>query len=160
MLDIEVPDGMGLFVLPHPRCLMDITGTAPIAIPGIVETHWWPRPFFLVFKAPSFRKTILFNYGDPIAQILVVPLGESYDIKEMQADLALSRNQRSLTLAKHPETFSDRTVHSDNGYPSFDNKYKVLSCLARTQGAAKVAKRLDTPSPGVSIETKSRTRQR
>lgn len=143
LLDIEVPDGMGLFILPHPRCVADTSGTAPIAIPGIVETHWWPRPFFLVFKAPVARQTIEFKYGDPIAQLIVVPVNERYEIEEMDADLAMSRNRRSLTLAKHGEVFSDQKVDSKEGYPSFDNKYKVLSRRARTQGVQDVASLLD-----------------
>lgn len=143
LLDIEVPEGMGLFILPHPRCVVDSSGTAPIAIPGIVETHWWPRPFFIVFKAPTLRKTIEFNYGDPIAQLLVVPLGEKYEIEEMDIDLALSRNKRSLTLAKHGDEFSNQKTESINGYPSFNNKYKLLSRCARTQGSQYVATLLD-----------------
>ncbi|WP_413596321.1 hypothetical protein [Citrobacter youngae] len=127
LLDIQVPEGMGLFILPHARCLLDTSGTAPIAIPGLVETSWWPRPFFLVFKAPLERNFISFDYGDPIAQLLVLPLNEQYEIQEMDAATALLRNRRSQLLAKYGKEFSTRITYNDNGYPSFDNKYKELS---------------------------------
>lgn len=149
LLDLQVPDGMGLFVLPHPRCLMDASGTAPIAIPGLVETHWWPRPFFLVFKAPAPRKHIEFRHGDPIAQLVVVPLAEKYDIEEMDVEAALDRNRRSLTLARHGCQFSSRTTDSEDGYPSFDNKYKVLSECASSQGVPDVNVWLDDPVASV-----------
>lgn len=148
LMDLQVPDGMGLFVLPHPRCLMDTSGTAPLAIPGLMETHWWPRPFFLVFKAPAPRKVIEFRYGDPIAQILVVPLREKYQVVEMDAETAQERNRRSITLAENGVEFSTRVTHSTDGYPSFDNKYKVLAECARTCGIEEVQARLDRPGPG------------
>lgn len=148
LMDLQVPDGMGLFVLPHPRCLMDTSGTAPVAIPGLLETHWWPRPFFLVFKAPAPRKVIEFNYGDPIAQLLVVPLREKYEVVQMDEKPSLLRNRRSVTLAKHGAEFSTRITHSTDGYPSFDNKYKALGECARTQGTEAVQARLDNLKPG------------
>ena len=145
LIDLQVPDGMGLFVLPHPRCLMDTTGTTPVAIPGLIETHWWPRPFFLVFKAPAPRKVITFDYGDPIAQILVVPLREKYEVVEMDSATAQTRNRRSILLAKNGAEFSTKVTHSADGYPSFDNKYKVLSECARSHSSDEAQARLDRP---------------
>ncbi|CAE6866898.1 hypothetical protein R69658_07913 [Paraburkholderia aspalathi] len=143
LLDLQVPDGMGLFVLPHPRCLMDTSRTAPIAIPGIIETHWWPRPFFLVFKAPTARQRIKFKYGDPIAQLVVVPLNENYELEEMSTELAVLRNRRALTLASSGAVFSNKIVEYQEGYPSFNNKYKALCQQARTKGVGHVATLLD-----------------
>ncbi len=143
LLDIQVPDGMGLFVLPHPRCVLDTTGTAPLAVPGIVETYWWPRPFFLVFKAPAARQCIEFKYGDPIAQLIVIPLNEKYDIEEMSGEFSDLRNRRALMLAKNGEIFSSKIVEYQAGYPSFNNKYKVLCQHARVKGALEIAAMLD-----------------
>lgn len=147
LMDLQVPDGMGLFVLPHPRCLIDASGTAPVAIPGLLETHWWPRPFFLVFKSPAPRKVIEFHHGDPIAQLLVVPLRERYEVVPMDDETLMARNRRSVALAAHGTDFSTRVTHSTEGYPSFDDKYRVLGDQARTDGAGAVHARLDDRAP-------------
>ena len=145
MMDLQVPEDMGLLVLPHPRSLLDTTGTVPLAIPGLVETYWWPRPFFLVFKAPAPRKTLEFNQGDPIAQILVVPLREKYEVSTMDEAVAQERNRRSAILGQNGSQFSTVVTHSVDDYPSFDNKYKVLSACARLKGSQAAQAKLDCP---------------
>lgn len=147
LMDLKVPRGMGLFVLPHPRSLMDTTGTVPLAIPGLLETHWWPRPFFLVFRSPRPRKAIEFRNGDPLAQILVVPLREKYELVPMTEAQARSRNRRSAVLAQDGARFSTVLTPATGDYPSFDNKYKVLSDLARLQGDSDVTTLLDLAQP-------------
>ena len=122
---------------------MDTTRTAPIAIPGIIQTHWWPRPFFLVFKAPTVRQCIEFRYGDPIAQLVVIPLNEKYELEEMSTDLAVLRNRRALTLAAEGAAFSDKITEYQEGYPSFNNKYKALCQHVQTKGEEYVATLLD-----------------
>lgn len=72
-LDLLVPDDMVVRVESHPRFFTDTTGTCPCAVPGHIHTAFWPRIFFVVFKAPWPGQTHVFRKGEPYAQILVLP---------------------------------------------------------------------------------------
>lgn len=146
MLDIEAPEGMGLLILPHSRFFTDTTGTAPCAVPGLIESDWWPRIFFIVFKAPTPGRPVIFRHGDPIAQILAVPRNTDYQPVEMNPDEQRERAQRSAKLAENWMQYSDQVVISADGYPYFNNKYKILSAIARKGGAERAIQAIDDPN--------------
>src|SRR5690348_10157818 len=51
-LDLQAPPGYVLRTGPHPRFFTDDTGTVPVALLGHVQTEWWAKKLFLVFKVP------------------------------------------------------------------------------------------------------------
>src|SRR3954466_5628949 len=70
MTDLQPPPGYVLRTEPHPRYFSDNTGTAPAAVYGHVQTHWWPKQLFVVFKIPFLGQRHVFRKGDPYAQVL------------------------------------------------------------------------------------------
>jgi len=146
MLDIKVPKDFGLMILPHPRYFTDTTGTAPCAVSGLIETNWWPRMFFLVFKAPPLKGKIIFKHNDPIAQLIVVPLNEEYKVTEMSDKEKKRRNNLAFKLATKWQEYSSRIVFSKDGYPFFHNKYKRLSRVACKHGPDEATACIDDPS--------------
>lgn len=52
-LDLQTPPGYAIRTEPHPRYFTDETGTVPLSLIGHVQAEWWPKRFFVVFRAPS-----------------------------------------------------------------------------------------------------------
>lgn len=103
-LDIEVPPGYVLRTEPHPRYYTDITNTVPCCIPGHLQTEWWPKIFFVVFKNPMPGQTLIFRKGEPYGQVLVVPRQINYEIKEMtsfETAERLSINEKMNNCSKN-----------------------------------------------------------
>jgi hypothetical protein len=145
MLDIEVPEGMGLLIQPHSRFFTDASGTVPCAVPGLIESDWWPRIFFIVFKAPAQGQQVIFRHGDPIAQILAVPRNAIYKLTEMSLEEQERRAALAGKLAENWLRYSDQVVISKDG-PFFNNKYKVLSSIARKRGTLRTIETIDDPT--------------
>ena len=132
-LDLQVPDDMVVRVEAHPRFFTDTTGTVACAVPGHIHSAFWPRIFFVVFKAPGPGQTHVFRNGEPYAQVLVVPRKSSYDLKPMIEAEAKARevmsamiNEASDEIAKH----SWVDVHGQH----FNDKYKVLQSTFLKRG--------------------------
>jgi hypothetical protein len=132
-LDIETEDGYGTMILPHPRYYTDRTGTVPLAIQGMIESSWWPRIFFVVFKSPQEGQTYIFRKGEPYAQLIFVPTAVSYNIQPMTDDEKKIREEQESILSKHFKKISTRVWKNSEG-GTFDNKYKRLSGLVKKYG--------------------------
>src|SRR4051794_40365417 len=52
-LDMKAPPGHAIRTEPHPRFYADATGTVPAAVIGHVQTEWWCKTIFAVFKVPA-----------------------------------------------------------------------------------------------------------
>lgn len=138
-LDIKVPEGYVLRTEPHPRFYTDHTNTVPCCIPGHLNTAWWPKIFFIVFKNPLPSQTLIFRKNEPMCQILIVPQKASYDIQPMSAQEAHHRNFRDDTLGKYANKISTRNWH-DYANHLFDDKYKVLNNIFLKKGVDGVDK--------------------
>ena len=57
LLDLKVGKDWAVRTDPHPRFYTDTTGTAPIAVPALLRTEWWPMISFVVFKFPAEGET-------------------------------------------------------------------------------------------------------
>src|SRR5688572_32640765 len=87
-------------VEPHPRFYTDATGTCPCAVAGHIHTAFWPRIFFVVFKAPWPGQTHVFRKDEPYAQLLVVPRKVLYDARPMAEEQARARDRMSAIIAQ------------------------------------------------------------
>jgi hypothetical protein len=145
MIDLKVPEGQNLMVLPHPRVFSCKDGSTPVAVPGQLEMDWWPEIFFIVFKAPLQNTKYVFKEGDSIAQFIVVPRNIKYNITPMDKEEATARAQRQHNLEKFWHRLCNRVYYSQKEDDFFDNKYKVLSAIAKKDGNETVEKIMDDP---------------
>lgn len=136
-LDLSTPEGYGTMILPHPRFYTDHTGTVPVPVGGFIESDFWPRVFFIVFKSPLEGQTYIFRKGEGYAQILILPKSPKYNITQMSKEEAAKRQEMEQILSDHAAAVATRTWQTIN-HETFDNKYKVLSNIAKKGGAEAV----------------------
>lgn len=125
-VDIMVPPGYVIRTEPHPRYFTDTTGTVPLMVPGHIQTEWWTRFFFVVFKAPFEGQTHVFRKGEGIGQFLIVPKKLNYKIREQTPEEANKRTHWSNLSLMYDALIGDHGWVSDTGNP-FNDKYKVLA---------------------------------
>ena len=100
-IDIKVPPGYVLRTEPHPKFYTDMTNTVPCCIAGHIQTEWWPKIFFVVFKNPMPGQTLVFKKGDPYCQLLILPRKVIYNIQEMSEEEKLERLCLDEKIDKH-----------------------------------------------------------
>lgn len=134
-LDIEVPDGYSLRVETHPRFYTDTTGTAPAAVPGHIQSAWWPRIFFVVFKSPGEGQEVVFRKGEPYAQIMALPKTE-YQVREMTPAEVEGRKSLEAKILRYSKHYSQTWI--DHAGNPFETKYRQLAAAYAKGGLAKV----------------------
>lgn len=154
-LDIKVPSGCVLRTEPHPRFYTDNTHTVPCCLAGHLQTEWWPKFFFVVFKNPMPGQTLIFRKGEPYGQVLVLPRKVSYDIKQMTSSEAVERGVIDDKIGKYCKRFVKNDWH-DHKRHNFDDKYKVLSAVFAKDGPSGVKKFLDAIAEKVEAKRKFR----
>lgn len=125
-LDLKTPPDTVTRIEPHPRFYTDHTGTAPVPVPGHIESEWWSRIFFVVFKAPAPGTSHVFRPGEPYAQLVFLPKSPEYTIAPMTPEESARRAAREDSIAKHAPRICSRS-YKDHKSHTFDNKYKTLS---------------------------------
>lgn len=125
-VDLQAPPGHVLRTEPHPRAFTDETGTAPLAICGHVQSEWWSRKLFVVFKSPLPGGRHIFRKGDPYVQILFVPQRAVYEVEPFtpEEDAARRRREDQIDAAKSQIATNAWKNPSGN---EFSDYYKVLA---------------------------------
>lgn len=141
-LDIQVPDDMVLRLEPHPRFYTDQTHTCPVIVAGNIQTSWWPKIFFVVFKNPAEGQKYIFKHGEPYAHILIIPKKPQIEIKKMTKEEEYRRNYEDSIIIQQSRRISGNTWKSDEGH-KFDDKYKKLSTIASKNGCPFIGKYLE-----------------
>jgi hypothetical protein len=139
-LDIMPPPGHVLRLEPHPRFFTDHTGSVPAAVPGHLE-RFWPRMFFMVFKAPAPGEVHVFRQGDPIAQLLVVPSTAGYRLEPMSPEVAADRRTQDYQMSSLAWLLGKHLWRASNGL-WFEDKYKQLLRIYRSGGLDAVREHL------------------
>lgn len=141
-VDIQAPDGYILRTEPHPRYYTDDTGVVPCCVPGHLQTEWWPKIFFVVFKNPIKGQKIIFKKNEPYGQILVLPKKVNYEVVKMSYQEMTDRNELDNKIEKYHKKFvkNDWVDHKGN---NFNDKYKVLSGVFSKSGMQGVLSFLD-----------------
>jgi len=124
-IDICPPEGYVTRIEPHPRFFTDTTGTVPIPVPGHLH-NWWPRIFFIVFKAPLKGQTFIFRKDEPYAQILIVPRKMLYNVVEMTKQEKNERLNLEGAILKY-QSYLSENIWEDHKGNTFDDKYRQLS---------------------------------
>jgi hypothetical protein len=141
-LDVMPPPGHVLRIEPHPRFFTDTTGTVPAAVPGHIE-RFWPRMFFVVFKAPAPGEVHVFRKGEPFAQLLAVPSQATYGLTPMDEPEAEDRSVQEQQMSGLQWLVAKHIWRADNGL-WFDDKYKQLLRIFRSSGLDGVRNHLNT----------------
>lgn len=152
-LDIQVPEDMILRLEPHPRFYTDLTYTCPLLVCGHLQTSWWPKIFFVVFKNPAEGQKYIFKQGEPYGQVLILPKKITYDVKEMEPAEKFSRGMQDKIIGDHAREIAGNKWISDRG-DKFDDKYKKLSTLATKHGCPYVGQFLEKEKSEVKRKIK------
>ena len=133
LLDLKVGSEWAVRTEPHPRFYTDTTGTVPIAIPALLRTEWWPMISFIVFKAPADGCTHIFRPGEPMLQLLVLPVTADFMLVPMNEEEAAEREVRGRRIhATRPTLGADTTWTSDSD-TVFDGTYRHLLRAAKAR---------------------------
>lgn len=135
-IDIRVPPGYVLRVEPHPRFYRDETTTVAAAVCGHVQTDWWPKKLFLVFKVPAPGQRHIFRKGEPYAQVLCIPR-DDFVMTEMPPEERESRRKLEEDMLRVMSLIAKRVwVSSDNVV--FTDFYNVMARAYARNGVAGV----------------------
>lgn len=136
-LDIVAPPGQVLRTEPHPRAFTDETGTAPLAICGHVQSEWWTRKLFVVFKSPRPGERHVFRKGDPYVQILFVPQRTNYELEKLTEEEEAQRRRREAEVDAAKSQISSNLWKNPAGN-EFGDYYKVLARSFQRDGQSGV----------------------
>jgi Flp pilus assembly protein TadD len=125
-IDIQAPAGYVVRTEPHPRFFTDDSGTVPCAIIGHLQTEWWARKLFVVFKVPAPGQQHIFRKGEPYAQIIFVPQRSAYELQKMTPDQEASRRKMDADIESARLQIADNIWQNSSGY-QLSNHYKVLA---------------------------------
>lgn len=141
-LDIKAPPGHVVRLEPHPRYYIDETNTVPLCITGHIQTEWWPKIFFVVFKSPRPGDVHVFRKDEPYGQILIVPKRIQYKFTAQTDEEAGIRNTRCQRISAYARKVAKNswTDHKGN---VFDDKYKILAGLFAKGGEKAVDEHLE-----------------
>jgi hypothetical protein len=132
-VDIKTEPGYGVLISPHPRFFTDTTDTVPVPSIGLLESDWWPKIFFIAYRAPYEGRKYVFRQGEGVAQLMIVPKEIHYNIEKMSKEEEKERASQEQSISKLGKQIATKKWTDKNGF-MFDNKYKVLSQMDhRTQ---------------------------
>lgn len=132
-LDIKVPENYVLRTEPHPAFYTDTTGTFPCCLPGHIQTYWWPKIFFVVFKNPPEGGFVIFKKGMPYGQVLILPNKVNYEIEKMSELETRERLMIDNSIESNIKRVSKNSWKDYKGN-NFSDKYKQLSSLFSKKG--------------------------
>lgn len=132
-LDIKPPPGYIIRLEPHPRFYTDTTDTVPCCVAGHLQSEWWPKFFFVVFKSPRPGQTLIFRKGEPYGQILILPSKVEYSIEEMTPEEKFERHARDGKINKYGKEISQHSW-KDHKDQHFNDKYKILKRIFSNEG--------------------------
>ena len=132
-LDLQPPPNHDIRTAPHPRFFTDDTGTVPLSMIGHVQSDWWPKRFFVVFRAPAPGRRHIFRKGEAYAQILLVPRGMSYELEQMTAEEEANRRKLEQDIFVSKAEIADNVWRNPAGY-AFNNHYKILAGAFAREG--------------------------
>jgi hypothetical protein len=133
LLDLKVGKDWAVRTEPHPRFYTDPSDTVPIAVPALLRTEWWPMIAFVVFKSPAEGRSHIFRPGEPMLQLLVLPVTADFNLIAMDEEEAAEREMRGRRIhASRPALAADSTWTSSSD-TVFDGTYRHLMRAAKAK---------------------------
>jgi hypothetical protein len=133
LLDLKVGKDWAVRTEPHPRFYTDPTDSVPVAVPALLRTEWWPMISFVVFKTPAEGRTHIFRPGEPMLQILVLPVTADFNLVEMGEDEAAEREMRGRRIHGSRETLAKDSTWVSGTDTVFDGTYRHLLRAAKAR---------------------------
>jgi hypothetical protein len=133
LLDLKVGEGWAIRTEPHPRFYTDPTGTVPIAVPALLRTEWWPMISFVVFKSPAEGHVHIFRQGEPMLQILVLPVPTAFTLLPMDEEEAAEREMRARRIHRSRPTLAADATWTSSTNTVFDGTYRHLLRAAKAK---------------------------
>ena len=133
VLDLKAPPGWSIRTEPHPRFYTDPANETPIAVPALIRSQWWPMIFFVIFKAPPKGATHVFRYGEPFAQVIIVPTDPDLKVEPMEAEEAAERELQARRIRDSRDSLAEgsRWVSATN--TEFDGTYRLMLRAAKAR---------------------------
>ena len=141
-VDIKAPPGHVICTLPHPRYFTDDTGTVPISMIGHVQSEWWPKKFFVVFKAPLPGERHIFRKGEPYVQLRFEPRRVAYQLVKMDAQEESLRRGQEQSVVVSSLDIARNIWRNPAGY-AFNDHYKMLARAFEREGMSGVEEVID-----------------
>ena len=121
---LHTPPGFVSLLLPASQAPLGLE-----ALIGVVETDWYPRQLFAVFRVPAPGQTITLDYRVPLLRVVVIPRHEQLEIKPLNEDEQTILTQREAAyVAEEGET---ATRWLDDAGHTFTHLYKQWSSQYR-----------------------------
>jgi len=133
LLDLNIGKDWAVRTEPHPRFYTDDSNTVPIAVPALLRTEWWPMIAFVVFKTPPAGHTHIFRSGEPMLQILILPVEADFALVEMDEEEAAEREMRGRRIHASRPTLSAETTWTSDTDTVFDGTYRHLLRAAKAK---------------------------
>jgi hypothetical protein len=133
LLDLKVGKDWAVRTEPHPRFYTDTSDTVPIAVPALLRTEWWPMISFVVFKSPPEGGTHIFRPGEPMLQIIVLPVTSDFTLEPMDEAEAAEREMRGRRIHASRPTLAADTTWTSRTDTVFDGTYRHLLRAAKAK---------------------------
>lgn len=133
VLDLKVEPGWAIRTEPHPRFYADGSGTAPIAVPALIRTSWWPMIFFVIFKAPPKGAVHVFRKGEPFVNVLVVPVDPELELQEMGEEESAERELQARRIRDSRPTLAENSRWISTTNTEFDGAYRHMLRAAKAR---------------------------
>jgi len=133
LLDLKVGKDWAVRTEPHPRFYTDLTDTVPIAVPALLRTEWWPMISFVVFKSPVEGHTHIFRPGEPMLQILILPVTADFTLVAMDEEEAAEREMRGRRIHGSRPALAAETIWTSRTDTVFDGTYRHLLRAAKAR---------------------------
>jgi hypothetical protein len=133
LLDLKVGKDWAIRTEPHPRFYTDPTETVPIAVPALLRTEWWPMISFVVFKSPFEGHTHIFRPGEPMLQILILPLAADFNLVAMDEEESAEREMRGRRIHGSRPALAADTTWTSRSDTVFDGTYRHLLRAAKAR---------------------------
>lgn len=118
---LKTEEGIGIYV----DSLPDSYPARGQLIRGLIETWWYPRSLFLVFKQPEPGEIITFKYGDPMA-VLIPVLCEQLAVEEFTPEEEKEATKKYNNYLDYSKEHPELVWTSAEGH-EFSGTYKVFS---------------------------------
>ncbi|WP_373287127.1 DUF6065 family protein [Wenjunlia tyrosinilytica] len=117
---------IGLYTLGHPD-----SPVKELHVSGLLETWWYPRPMFVVFRRPGEGQVIHFRSGDPLCHAVPVVCG-GLDIRQVDKQEEVDFSVAKQNYEEERRARVDLTWTSVEG-ESFSRLYKEKSRQSRRE---------------------------